>query len=134
MARLHGRKGRLYVQLQTADTAAQPVAFLNKWTASFATDTVEVTAFDDDNKTYLAGMPDASGTFAGFLDDATLQTYSAARDGGPRKFYKYPSTLDNSKYFFGTGIFDFSAAGGTAEAVSMSGSWKAASLVQRVQA
>lgn len=132
MARLHGRKGRLYVQLQTADANAQPLTYQNKWTLSSATDTVEGTTFEDDNKTHFAGLPDASGTFAGFLDDATTQTYAASRDGQARKFYLYPSILDNTKYFFGTAIFDFSTGGGTAEMVSASGSWKAASNIQRV--
>ncbi len=133
MSRFHGRKGRLYVQLQTADTAAQPVTFQNKWTLSSATDTVEGTAFEDNNKVYFAGLPDASGTFAGFLDDATLQTYSASRDGQARKMYLYPSTLTPANYFFGTAIFDFSTGGGTSEMATASGSWKAASDIQRVQ-
>lgn len=132
MGRFHGRKGRLYVQLQTGGTAAEPLSYNNKWTLSSATDTVEGTAFEDDNKVWFAGLPDASGTFAGFLDDATTQTYAASRDGSARKFYLYPSTIDPTKYFFGTAIFDFAAAGGTAEMASTSGTWKAASTVQRV--
>jgi hypothetical protein len=132
MSRMHGRKGRLYVQLASADAEAQPLTYQNKWTLSSATDTVEGTAFEDNNKTYFAGLPDASGTFAGFLDDATTQTYAASRDGQPRKFYLYPSTLAVTKYFFGTAIFDFSTGGGTAEMASASGSWKAASDIQRV--
>lgn len=132
MGRFHGRKGRLYVQLESADANAQPLTYANKWTLSSATDTVEGTAFEDDNKVYFAGLPDASGTFAGFMDDATVQTYSASRDGAPRKFYLYPSILTPAKYFFGTAIFDFAAAGGTAEMATMSGSWRAASNVQRV--
>ena len=86
----------------------------------------------DSNKTYVAGLPDASGQFAGFFDDATAQTYTAATDGLPRKFYLYPSTLTNSQYFFGTILADFSVDGGVGDAVKVSSSWSAASTIAKV--
>jgi hypothetical protein len=58
---------------------------------SAATAQLDVTAMDDDNKVYISDMPDASGDFSGFYDDATAQTYTAAIDGLPRKFYLYPN-------------------------------------------
>lgn len=132
MARITGRRGRMYVQLLSTDTQAQPVAFLNKWSISSSTDTFEVTAFDDDNKTYLAGLPDAQGTLTGWYDDATVQTYAASRDGSARKMYLYPSTSNNGQYWFGTSIFDFNAEGGVDGAVSISGSWRASGNIQKV--
>ncbi len=117
----------------TGGAAASLLTFLNKWTLNAVTDTVEVTTFDDTNKTYLAGFPDAQGTYAGFYDAATPQTYTASQDGVPRKFYLYPNkTLNPLQYWFGTGFFDFVVSGGTAQAVDFSGSWKAASPVQKV--
>ena len=66
------------------------------------TDKQDVTAFLDQNKVYVAGLPDASGDFTGFWDDATSQTYVAAVDGLPRNFYLYPNiTTDPNAYFFG---------------------------------
>jgi hypothetical protein len=91
-----------------------------------------VTAFEDTTKVYVAGKPDASGTFAGWYDDATAQTYTAATDGVARRFYLYADNTATGKYFFGTGIFDFNVKGGTGEAVSITGNFRAASSVNRV--
>jgi hypothetical protein len=110
---------------------AEPVAFLTKWSISFATDKAEVTAFGDGNKVYVAGLPDASGDFEGWFDDATAQTYTAAVDGLARKFYLYPSTSLNTQYFWGSILPDFSASGAVDGAVDVKSSWNAASLVQK---
>ena len=92
MARVHGRKGRLYVGLANSTADAEEVAFLKGWEISFETDDVDVTAFGDVNKVSLAGLPDSSGTFDGFYDDATDQLYTAASDGEARRFYMNPTT------------------------------------------
>lgn len=131
MARLHGRRGRVYLALASGGSA-EPVAFQNKWTLNGVTDKTEVTAFDDSNKTYLAGFSDASGAFSGFFDDATAQAYTASQDGIARKFYLYPSTLTNTPYWFGTVFADFSASGGTAQAIDTSSNWNAASPIIKV--
>lgn len=102
------------------------------WTMTMVTDKSEVTAFGDSNKIYVAGLPDASGDFKGFMDDATSQTYLAATDGLPRNFYLYPSnTIDPNIYWFGTIIADFSTDGAIAGPVNASATWVAASKIQR---
>jgi hypothetical protein len=116
-----------------SDTAlASPIPFFATWSINFATDKAEVTAMGDDNKIYVSGLPDASGQFSGFYDDATAQTYTAATDGLARKFYLYPSILTNSQYFFGTVLADFSVDGGVGDAVKVSASWSAASVIAKV--
>jgi hypothetical protein len=117
----------------SSDTAeASPIPFFSTWSINFSTDKVDVTAFGDDNKIYVSGLPDASGQFSGFYDDATAQTYTAATDGLARKFYLYPSTLTNTQYFFGTVLPDFSVDGAVADAVKVSASWNAASRIAKV--
>ncbi len=130
MARIHGRSGRLYVDL-AGGGAASPVAFLTKWTADFNTDKAEATAMGDNNKVYNSGLPDAKGTVNGWYDDATPQLYTASQDGVARKFYLYPNTA-TAQYWHGLGLFDFSVAGGFSENVSVSGSWAAASAILKV--
>lgn len=131
MARTHGRNGAVYVSV-TNGAAASPLAFASAWTMSMVTDHQEVTAFGDSNKTYVAGLPDASGDFTGFMDDATSQTYIAATDGLPRNFYLYPNaTADPSIYWFGTILPDFSADGAIASAINAKSTWVAASRIQR---
>lgn len=130
MARIHGRNGRVYMSLTSGGTA-EPVAFLNAWTINFTTDKADVTAFGDGNKVYVAGLPDAQGTFAGWYDDATVQTYTAATDGIARKFYLYPSTSTNTQYWYGTVLPDFSVDGGVGDAVKIASTWNAASAIQK---
>ena len=131
MPRRHGRDGRLYVALSSGGTA-EPVAFLNSWSISFTTDKVDVTAFGDGNKVYVAGLPDASGDFAGFWDSESNDLYEAAQDGVARKFYLYPSRrLDEGDYYSGEAFFDFSVSGGVTDAVTVSGSWNAATTIER---
>lgn len=134
MSRRHGRDGRLYVAL-TSGGEAEPIAFLNQWSFDRATDRVDVTAFDDDNKTYVAGHPDAQGTFSGFWNTSGDDLYEAASDGVERKFYLYPSRrLDQTYHFSGSALFDISYAGGATDAVTVSGSFAATSNIVRTTA
>lgn len=133
MARIHGRRGRLYAGIASDSATAEPIAFLDKWNIDFTVDKVDVTCLGDTNKVYVSGLPDASGTFGGFYDTATAQLYTASQDGLARKFYLYPDTSDGD-YFYGTGLFDFSVTGGVSEAVTISGAWAAASAITKVSA
>lgn len=112
---------------------AEPLPFLASWSISFETEKEEVTAFGDTTKVYVAGLPDASGEFEGFYDDATGQTYQAAADGLPRKFYLYPKAPSSTgPYFFGTILPDFEVEGAVDGAVEISSSWNAASPIAKV--
>ena len=134
MARRHGRNGQVYVGVTSA-AAASPCAFQASWSINMVTNKVDVTAFGDQNLVYVAGLPDASGDFTGYMDDATSQTYIAATDGLARNFYLYPdaTNLPNT-YWFGTILPDFSADGAIASAVNMKATWNASSRVQRYTA
>lgn len=132
MSRIHGRRGRVYIGIASDTADASPLPFVAKWSIKAATDKQEVTALGDANKVYVAGLPDASGDFSGWYDDATPQTYTAATDGLPRKFYLYPSTANTGQYWFGTILPDFSVDGDVSGAVAVSASWNAASTIQKV--
>lgn len=131
MSRIHGRNGVVYLSV-TNGAAASPLSFQSDWTMNFAVAKADVTAMLDSNMTYVAGLPDASGDFTGFYDDATSQTYLAAVDGLPRNFYLYPSSLTPTKYFFGTILPDFSSGAGVAAAATAKSTWNAASTIQRM--
>jgi hypothetical protein len=134
VARIHGRNGIAYVGV-TSVAAASPMAFLSDWTLNMTVKKVDVTAMGDANIIYVSGLPDASGDFTGFMDDATSQTYVSATDGLARNFYLYPNTtLDPNTYWFGTILPDFSASGGVSKAVTIKSTWNAASKVQRYTA
>ena len=133
MARIAGRNLRMYVGIASDTASAEPIAYISKFTITSETDDFEVTAGGDTNKVYVSGLPDASGSFNGFYDDATAQTYTASSDGLARRFYLYPTTPSlTGPYWFGTGLFDFNAEGGVGEAVTVSGDFQAASAVAKI--
>lgn len=132
MARRHGRNMRLFMNLASGGTA-EPVAFIRSFDMSAATDKVDVTAAGDGNKVYVAGIPDASGSFSFWYDDATVQTYTAAVDGVARKFYLYPDFVTTpGQYWFGTFLPDFNVTAAVDGAVEGTASWNAASVVAKV--
>lgn len=131
MARIAARNGRLYANLTSGGTA-EPIAFLNNWSLNFQVDNIEVTAFGDTNKTYVAGLPDAQGSYQGWYDTATVQLYTAASDGIARKFYLYPDNTTTGQYFFGTAVFDMNISAAVDGAVSISGDFSASTIVSKV--
>lgn len=130
MARIAGRNGILYMNL-TSGGVPEPIAFLDKWSMSFSSSKIKVTAFGDTSEVYVAGLPDAQGTYSGFYDNASVQTYTAAVDGIARKFYLYPDRTLATQYWFGTGIFDMSIDSSIDGAVAISGGLAAATVVAK---
>jgi hypothetical protein len=131
VTRFHGRNGQVYLAVASGGTAA-PLPFQATWTINMAVDKQDVTAFGDANKSYVAGLPDSSGDFGGFLDDSTSQTYIAATDGLPRKFYLYANATANPyTYWYGQILPDFSADGSVSGPVNFKSSWNASGPVVR---
>ena len=131
MARIAGRNAAIYVGATTS-AQASPLTFQNTWSMSFEVEKIDVTAFGETTKAYVAGIADASGEFAGFYDDASAQTLTAALDGLARKFYLYPNTNTATQYFFGTIFPDMSINAAVAGAVEVSSTWAAASPITKV--
>jgi len=131
MAAVHGRSGVLYLGA-TNGGAAVNVSRLTDWSIDYATDFVEVTALNDTNKTYVSGLPDASGSFNGFWDSGATSTFqTAARDGLSRKMYLYPDGA-STRYWYGDVLIDASFGGGVSAAISASANFRAASAVTPV--
>lgn len=133
-ARFHGRNGRLYVAV-AAGGSASLVAYAKSFTIDNTTDKPDVTAWGDANHTYLAGLPDDKGTFAGFSDIAGDALYTAARDGVARKTYFYPDfTNAPATYFFTTAFWDLHSSFDVSGPAAVTGNWVAATDVVRVVA
>ena len=124
MARVGGRFGRVYVGATTA-AAASPVPFIGSWTLGATTDKIDVTAMQDTNKVVVAGLPDASGEFGGFFDDASNNLYAAATDGLDRAFYLYATSNNTANYWYGRVFVDASFSASVDGAVEMTGTWAA---------
>lgn len=123
MARLPGRNGRLYAAIASGGTA-EPVAFISSWSFDASVDKLDVTAFGDAGKVTLAGLPQQTGSYAGFYDDSTAQLYTAAADGLARKFYFYPNTLTNTQYWFGNAVFDIKIDQAVGDSIKISGTFE----------
>ena len=131
MSRHHGRNGSIYLSV-TNGALPSPCAFQASWSLNKVVDKDDVTAFGDANKTYVAGLPDASGDFAGYWDDQTAQTYTAATDGLSRNMYLYPDIQNSATvYFFGAVLPDWSIDGAVGGGVNFKSSWNAAGPIRQ---
>lgn len=131
MARHAGTRGRLYAAIASGGSA-EPITFLRSWQLDQSVDQFEVTAFEDTTKTYVAGKPDAKGSFEGFDDDATQQLFTAAGDGVARKVYLYPDTNTTTRYWFGTATFSQSIQVAVDSGITISGEFAAATPFVKV--
>lgn len=132
MGRRAGRNAAIFFDVAGGGSASM-LPGMNAWTMDSSTEQLDVTAFEDTTKTYVADIPDASGTFSGFWDDSTNQTYTASIDGLPRKFYLYPDKRNlATTYYFGTVNADFTTGGGVGAAITASSKWTAATPIQKV--
>jgi hypothetical protein len=128
--RIHGRRGLAYLSVRNGD-AATPVAYLNSWAAAWARDVIDVTTLADTQRVYVAGIPDVTGTFTGYWDDASSQAYIAASDGLPRDMFLYPDSTDMSQYISGPVLADMTVTSGAGTAVAIAVNWAAAGTVTR---
>jgi hypothetical protein len=128
VSRIAGRNGRIYLGLSSAGVA-EPVAYQADWAISHKTTKIDVTAMGDTTKVNLSGLPEANGTFAGFYDDASVQTYTAAVDGIARRFYLYPNLATPTQYWWGTVVVDMDIDASVDGPVKVSASWSGATPV-----
>lgn len=131
MPRRAGRNARILIDLAGGGEAV-PVSFQNTWSIDSATDKIEVTSFGDGTKTYVAGLPDAKGSLAGFWDSVGNDLFAASQDGLARKFYLYPDFQnDPLHYYYNTSFFDFSPSSDVSGAVKVASNFAAASTMYR---
>ena len=133
-----GARGRGLCALLTVASAAiylggpkggggTKAVYKNEWTLNLNRDYVDATTFGDTNKTYLVGLKDLSGTFAGILDtdgDALLD--AASQD--EVLTYLYADDRDTHEVLVGSGqaLFDAAVNCSNTDAVRISGNFRAA--------
>lgn len=121
--RLHGSKGAIYIGGPKGGGGTR-IAAKAQWTLNRTRDTVDVTAFGDTAKRYVAGLPDAAGTFAGFLDNSGDALLSAAA-GDPVLLYLYSDEVDNIEVAHGSGFVDATVTVANNDAVRINGNFRA---------
>lgn len=114
--RIHGSGASIYI-------AGTKVAAKAQWTLNRARDTVEVTSFGDTNKTYVVGLPDLSGSFAGFLDSSGDLLLTNAASVTPVSIALWATA--SVEVAHGSGYVDATVTAGVSDAVRITGNFRA---------
>jgi hypothetical protein len=126
----HGRFGVLYLSAANGGTATT-FPNLESWTLDGTTEFDDVTCMGDSNHSYVAGIPDVSGSFNAVWDSATASVFFAAgADGLSRRMYLYPGG-SSANYWYGDILLDSSFDGGIDGAVRVTANWKASGAITK---
>ena len=124
--KLHGKNGAIYINGPKGGAGVK-VATKSEWTLSLNRDYVDATTFGDTNKTYLVGLKDISGTFAGLLDvSGDLLLGAASGDSVATYLYADDRTSFEVLVASGLGLFDAAVNCSLTDAVRISGNFRAA--------
>ena len=124
---LHGKAGAIYL----GGPKGTGTKLVNKteWTLNLNRDYVDSTVFGDTNKTYLVGLKDVQGTFAGLLAIAgDAQVNAANSDIVNIYLYGDDGTNGGSTLLIasGPGLMDASITASNTDAIKTTGNFRAA--------
>jgi hypothetical protein len=127
--KLHGKNGAIYLGGPKGGGGTK-VATKNEWTLSLNRDYVDATVFGETNKTYLVGLKDISGTFAGILD-VSGDLLLMASDSDSVDIYLYADDNPHGAtsevlVASGPGLFDAAINASNTDAVRITGNFRAA--------
>jgi hypothetical protein len=124
--KLHGKNGAIYLG-GAKGSGGVKVTTKTEWTLSLGRDYVDATVFGDSNKTYLVGLKDISGTFAGLLDvSGDYQVNSASSDAVDIYLYADDRPSYELLVASGPGLIDASITASNTDAIKTSGNFRAA--------
>lgn len=127
MAIKSGRYGQVFWDPTGAGGATLvEIISLNAWTLSLKTDRIEVTCFGDENKVFIPGMKDTSGTVGGFWNSADTTLVEAADAPTPGMLKLVPNSTEPTFFWSGLAYMDADIDCGVNEAPAVSGTWSAA--------
>lgn len=127
--KLHGKNGAVYIggpKIGTGSNQPNKVASKTEWTLNLNRDYVDSTVFGDTNKTYLVGLKDIQGTFAGLLDvSGDLQVNAASSDA--LNIYLYADDRDGHEILvaYGPGLIDAAMTASVTDAIKTTGNFRA---------
>lgn len=127
--KLHGKDGAIYFDNSKLGSGVK-VATKGEWTLQRNRDYVDATVFGDTNKTYLAGLPNVQGTFAGFLDvSGDLILNNSAASAGAKSIYLYADDGTNGGTLklvaYGPGYVDATVNCTNTDAIRVTGEFRA---------
>ena len=120
----HGKDGAIYINGPKG--SGTKVAVKSEWTLNLARDYVDATVFGDTNKTYLVGLKDISGTYAGFFDNSGDLLVNASSDDIVQLYLYSDDGVSPVLVASGPSLIDGSISASNADAVRMTGNFRAA--------
>lgn len=126
VTKVHGKFGAIYLNAEKDEVGSVKVSNRTEWTLNLNRDFVDTTVFGDTNKTYLVGLKDISGTYAGILD-ITGDTLLDATESGAMSIYLYADDEATPPLLvaYGEGFFDASITASNTDAVKITGNFRA---------
>jgi hypothetical protein len=122
--KLHGKNGAIYIGGKKG--SGVKVTTKTEWTLNLSRDYVDATVFGDTNKTYLVGLKDIQGTFAGLLDVSGDYQVNAANSDAIN-IYLYADDRDSLEVLIahGPGLMDASITASVTDAIKTTGNFRA---------
>lgn len=121
--KLHGKNGAIYLG-GAWNAGGIKVAVKTEWTMRRNRDYVDATVFGDVNKTYLAGLPNLEGTFAGLLDTSGDILLNASTSDA-QQIYLYADDIAHTLIANGPGLIDGNVTCSSTDAVRFTGEFRA---------
>jgi hypothetical protein len=123
--KLHGKNGAIYINGPKG--SGVKITTKTEWTLNLSRDYVDATVFGDLNKTYLVGLKDIQGTFAGLLDvSGDYQVNAASSDA--INIYLYADDRSSFEVLIahGPGLMDAAITASVTDAIKTTGNFRAA--------
>ena len=122
--KLHGKNGAIY--LGGPKGTGVKVANKTEWTLNLNRDYVDATVFGDTNKTYLVGLKDIQGTYAGLLDTSGDLLIDATSSDSVAIYLYADDTVTPLLVGSGLGLIDGAITASNTDAVKVTGNFRAA--------
>lgn len=125
--KLHGKNGAIYFNGPVG--TGTKVTTKTEWTLNLNRDYVDATVFGDTNKTYLVGLKDIQGTFAGLLDVSGDYQVNAASSDSINVYLYADDGVNGGTVLLvasGPGLIDAAITASNTDAIKTTGNFRAA--------
>ena len=122
-SKLHGKNGAIYIGGPKG--VGIKVTTKTEWTLSLNRDYVDATVFGDLNKTYLTGLRDIQGTYAGLLDTSGDYMVNATVSDAELLYLYADDTATAVCVAYGSAFIDASLTASNTDAVKCNGNFRA---------
>jgi hypothetical protein len=124
MAKKHGKNGAIYLG-GAKGSGGTLVAEKTEWSVQLNRDYVDATVFGDTNKTYLAGLRNFQGNYAGFLNTAGDDMLDASAQDEQLIYLYADESGTPILVAHGSGFIDANVSCSNTDAVRITGEFRA---------